>query len=115
VLEKISGKIMAHMHKEELLVFPFIETLLAGNFNGTHYYKNNMPSNPIAMMKNEHGEIGVSLTKMRELSNNYTLPTDACATYHILFESLEGFEEDMRKHIHLENNVLFQNFNMNQS
>jgi regulator of cell morphogenesis and NO signaling len=104
--EMLSDQIISHMNKEEALLFPFIEILLAGDVEKSD--PSDMPSNPIAMMKKEHAEIGISLTKIRELSSDFTLPEDACATYHVLFESLEGFEEDMRKHIHLENNVLFQ-------
>jgi len=44
---------------------------------------------------------------IRELSNNYQLPADACNSYTLLFRLLEEFENDLHIHIHLENNILF--------
>jgi len=47
------------------------------------------------------------MEKIRELSHNYALPEDACASYTLLFKMLEDFENDLFTHIHLENNILF--------
>ena len=35
------------------------------------------------------------------------MPADGCATYTVTFEELDAFDRDLRRHIHLENNVLF--------
>ena len=48
------------------------------------------------------------MAQISELSNNYTPPADACTTYRILYQNLEGFEKDLHKHVHLENNILFK-------
>jgi regulator of cell morphogenesis and NO signaling len=64
-------------------------------------------ANPIAMMEDEHDEAGTSMAKIRKLSNNFTPPEDACTTYRLLYQNLEGFEKDLHKHVHLENNILF--------
>lgn len=63
--------------------------------------------NPIAMMKDEHTTEGERFAKIAELTNNYTPPTDACETYKVTFAMLQEFEQDLHKHIHLENNILF--------
>ncbi|MDX5436886.1 MAG: hemerythrin domain-containing protein, partial [Pontibacter sp.] len=63
--------------------------------------------NPINMMEMEHEHAGNELEKIRELTNNYTLPADACATYTVAFKKLKEFEDDLFRHIHLENNILF--------
>jgi regulator of cell morphogenesis and NO signaling len=41
------------------------------------------------------------------LTNNYTPPLDSCNTYKVAFLMLEEFDKDLKKHIHLENNILF--------
>ncbi len=41
------------------------------------------------------------------VGNDYKAPEDACISYRILYQALQGFEADMHQHIHLENNILF--------
>ncbi len=59
-------------------------------------------------MEEEHEIAGSIMADIRELSNGFTPPQDACATYRILYQNLAGFEEDLHKHVHLENNILFK-------
>ena len=59
------------------------------------------------MMEMEHELVGNHLAEIRELSSNYTLPENACASYSLLYRMLAEFEEDLHLHIHLENNILF--------
>ena len=63
--------------------------------------------NPIDMMKEEHETEGARFEKISGLSNNYTPPADACSTYQVTFALLKEFQDDLHKHIHLENNILF--------
>ena len=51
--------------------------------------------------------VGKNMEEIRAISNNYTLPADACASYSLLFRMLAEFEDDLFTHIHLENNILF--------
>jgi regulator of cell morphogenesis and NO signaling len=44
---------------------------------------------------------------MRELTNGFSPPAEACNTYRALFAGLAELEEDLHRHIHLENSVLF--------
>jgi len=59
------------------------------------------------MMMQEHDVEGDRFSKIAELSNNYNAPADGCTTYRVAFALLKEFEEDLHKHIHLENNILF--------
>ena len=59
------------------------------------------------MMMHEHTVEGDRFAEIARLSNNYTPPADACNTYRVTFAMLQEFEEDLHRHIHLENNVLF--------
>ena len=102
-------EIFNHLDKEERILFPYIKQLVEAEKKGV---KPEAPefgeaANPIAMMEDEHDEAGTSMAKIRRLSNNFTPPEDACTTYRLLYQNLEGFEKDLHKHVHLENNILF--------
>ncbi len=47
------------------------------------------------------------LRSLRSVTNDYTVPEDACISYRTLYDALRGFESDLHQHIHLENNILF--------
>ena len=63
--------------------------------------------NPVAMMEHEHDSAGRALHALREISQGYTAPVDACVSYQTLYKALAELEADLHEHIHLENNLLF--------
>ena len=104
-----AGALAAHMKKEELVLFPFIKAMVSSKNNE---FKLSAPhfgdiENPIHMMEEEHNTEGERFRRISELTNNYQVPADACQTYRVTYAMLKEFEEDLHKHIHLENNVLF--------
>ena len=62
---------------------------------------------PIKMMEHEHDQAGAALRKLRDLTNGYRIPEDACTTYRALLTGLAELETDLHEHIHKENNILF--------
>lgn len=108
-ITRLHADITNHLDKEEEILFPYIKKLVAAEKTNTTPEIANfgMAADPISMMEEEHDEAGDSMAKIRRLSNDFTPPEDACATYRVLFENLEGFEKDLHKHVHLENNILF--------
>ena len=99
----------AHMKKEELILFPFIKQMVEAKKNGEPLPEPRFGTveNPVAMMKHEHEAEGERFVKIAELTNNYEFPDDACGTYQVTYRMLEDFQNDLHKHIHLENNILF--------
>ena len=59
-------------------------------------------------MESDHDGAGNIVKELRQLSNQFTPPVDACTTYRILYKNLELFESDLHLHVHLENNILFK-------
>lgn len=109
LVEEMYAELSAHLVKEEKVLFPYVKELVAAT-NGTQVLQAShfgTVRNPINMMEMEHELVGKNLAEIRELSNNYTLPEDACASYSLLYRMLDEFEEDLHLHIHLENNILF--------
>lgn len=104
-----AGELAQHMKKEELMLFPFIKKMVAATVSNELIAQPHFGTvrNPIAMMMAEHEAEGDRFAKIVELTNNYTPPADACNTYKVTFAMLQEFEQDLHKHIHLENNILF--------
>jgi regulator of cell morphogenesis and NO signaling len=104
-----AGELSQHMKKEELMLFPFIKRMVKiKESNGVLSQPSfGTVSNPIAMMMQEHETEGDRFSEIARLTHNYTAPDDGCTTYKVTFAMLKEFEEDLHKHIHLENNILF--------
>ncbi len=106
---ELKQDLLPHMLKEEQVLFPYIEQMEAARashtpaptpFFGT-------VQNPVRMMMTEHDSAGEILRQLREISENFTAPVDACISYKTLYNALEELERDLHQHIHLENNILF--------
>jgi regulator of cell morphogenesis and NO signaling len=101
VFRAMAGELDGHMMKEEQVLFPAVRALCAGG-------PAVMPlDGPVACMLQEHDDAGEALARMRELTHGFTPPPEACNTYRALFAGLAELEEDLHRHIHLENAVLF--------
>jgi regulator of cell morphogenesis and NO signaling len=94
--------------KEEKMLFPYIKNLVAAKRNSLDlpFAPFGAVGNPISVMEKEHTSAGDAFAKIRKITNNFTLPEDACATFAAFYEELKEFEKDLHMHIHLENNIL---------
>ena len=109
LVEEINDELTSHLVKEERVLFPYIKKLVAATndssaIQGPHF---NTVQDPINMMEMEHELAGRKLQEIREISSDYALPGDACASYRLLYNLLDDFEQDLYTHVHLENNILF--------
>ncbi len=109
LVDDVYTEMMNHMVKEEKVLFPYIKELAVAENNtqplqAAHF---GTVQNPINMMEMEHEMVAKNLSEIRELTSNYSLPEDACASYSLLYRLLDEFEEDLYLHVHLENNILF--------
>lgn len=97
-LSEMQQELESHMKKEEQILFPLLlrgQAALAGG--------------PITIMRMEHEQHGDALQHLLALTNNINLPQAACNTWQALYFALRVFREDLMEHIHLENNILFEN------
>ncbi len=95
-LEKIQGELEQHMCKEENILFPMLAQG-AGS----------MAAGPVFMMRREHDDHGEHLAMLERLTYGIQHPKGACNTWRALYLGLRTFKEDLMEHIHLENNILF--------
>ena len=105
---QLSGELNLHMQKEEDILFPYINKLVeaAKNQQVIHAPFGSV-ENPIRMMIMEHESVGNELESISSLSDCFSPPEDACTTFRVAYAKLKEFEEDLKFHIHLENNILF--------
>jgi regulator of cell morphogenesis and NO signaling len=89
----LRGELEDHMAREEEVLFPAV---IAGHSDA-----------PFDVFVDEHEEAGRKLAFLRELTDQYVPPPDACNTWRALWAGLEALETTMHEHVHLENNVLF--------
>ncbi|MBT9333087.1 iron-sulfur cluster repair di-iron protein [Paracidobacterium acidisoli] len=95
-----------HFYCEENILFPYIGSLEEGEKPAQPPFFDTVDQ-PVTRMMMEHDQTGDELRHLRELTNNYQPPPDACTTFRALYRALDELERDLHQHIHLENNILF--------
>ena len=101
IVTELSADLQLHMRKEELVLFPAIQTLEAEAQPELRLYA------PISMMEHEHDHAGALLSELRAITDDYVAPAWACETFRALYHGLSELEAEMHVHVHLENNILF--------
>jgi regulator of cell morphogenesis and NO signaling len=99
------------MLKEERSIFPYIRQK---EKNSKYAKINDNSSSPslkekIKLLQNEHRKAFTYLKVLRQVTNNFRIPYDACNSYNALFGKIKELEDDLSMHFHLENDILFPN------
>lgn len=106
----LKDEMLSHLDAEEQVLFPYIKKMTEAGTDGSlpaTGQKAGTAAQAIEMMEQEHDEAGNLMAKLEEMSNGFTPPEDACTTFRVYFQNLEAFRDDLHKHVHLENNILF--------
>ncbi len=98
-LETMEAELLEHMAKEETVLFPMIKA-------GPPPFV----VHPIGVMREEHLQHGEALERLMALSQDATPPAGACNTWRALYAGINQLSDDLIQHIHLENNLLFPQF-----
>ncbi len=109
VFAQVEQELTMHMMKEEQILFPAVIQMEEAKRRGVPAAPPMFGTvrNPIRMMMAEHDSAGDGFSTMRDATQNFTAPDDACISYRTLYNALLEFEADLHQHIHLENNILF--------
>ena len=109
LFEKIATDMAGHLREEEEVFFPAVKraTIVqkAGQMPTTK--DREVIKASLVKLGREHEEIGNAIHTIRHLAKDYAIPADACNTFAVTYQKLQEFEEDLHKHVHLENNILF--------
>lgn len=95
-LQAMQQELESHMMKEERILFPMLARDMRPQAQG-----------PISVMRFEHEQHGEALEEMAALTNGIVAPSGACNTWRALYLGLQTLRNDLIEHIHLENNILF--------
>jgi regulator of cell morphogenesis and NO signaling len=99
-LEAMEAELLDHMDKEEAVLFPALR-------------QQGVPSGvrvPIQVMRDEHTGHGEQLERLMALTQDASPPAGACNTWRALYAGIAQLSDDLISHIHLENNLLFPQF-----
>lgn len=109
IFDKIATDMAAHLREEEEVLFPTIKIVESAEKTGAAPDAKDLETIRVSLEKliREHDEVGEAVHAIRHLANDYTLPADACNTFMVTYQKLREFEDDLHKHVHLENNILF--------
>ena len=109
VYSAMAAELTAHLQEEEETFFPAARRAEKATRAGGAVDPQDAETLALLTEKltREHEVVGGALHQIRDLSMGYALPGDACATYTITYQSLQRFETDLHRHVHLENNILF--------
>lgn len=102
---ELTTELVRHMKDEEEELFPLVASLEAGARDDAAGLP--VPESVVEALEDDHEHAGSLTRRIRELTDGYSPPQDACTTYSATFALLKEFEEDLHRHVHLENNVLF--------
>lgn len=98
----------AHMEREERVLFPYIEALERARAVGTAIVAPfGTVRAPIRMMMSDHDAAGLLLEDIARLTDRFTPPPEACGSWTLLYEGLRVHDADLRRHVWLENEVVF--------
>lgn len=109
VFEAMREDLLVHLHKEEHILFPYVVALAEAKAGGRARPRSGFSSvrYPVQVMHVDHQAHDHGLSRIRALTNDFVPPEDACGSYRSLFDCLRALEADIRRHVDLENHVLF--------
>lgn len=109
IFNRIAADMEAHLEREEGVFFPAIKRVEAARISGDTPTEKDRETirHSLVKLRSEHEEIGDAVHEIRDLSNGYEIPDDVCNTFMVTYQKLKEFEDDLHKHVHLENNILF--------
>ncbi len=100
IYDTFKGEMLAHIEEEEQIAFPKLVAAYQGeqieNLEAT-----------IDSLVSEHLNAGQLLQKMRQLTDDFEIPSTACGTWRLVYQRFEDLEKETHAHVHLENHVLF--------
>lgn len=109
IFGKIVPDLVDHLRYEEEVFFPAIKRIDAAGKSAAVPDTMDVDSlrTGLEKLQREHEQVGDTIHRIRHLAKDYEIPGDACNTFMLTYQKLNEFEDDLHKHVHLENNILF--------
>lgn len=109
IFDHIATAMTAHLQEEEEVFFPALKRVNDAKINAQTPDPKDQETIRTSLLKlhREHETIGDAVHEIRHLAKDYAIPADVCNTFMVTYQKLKEFEDDLHKHVHLENNILF--------
>jgi regulator of cell morphogenesis and NO signaling len=109
IFSKIVTDLADHLRYEQEVFFPAIKRCNAAGKSHAVPDATDLESirAGLGKLQQEHEEVGEAIHRIRHLAKDYEIPGDACNTFRLTYQKLKEFEDDLHRHVHLENNILF--------
>lgn len=109
VFNKIATYLAVHLREEEEDFFPAVKRAELTKKTGATPAAKDIKTikNTLEKLTLEHEEIGDAVHKIRHLAKGYAIPENVCNAFMVTYQKLKEFEDDLHKHVHLENNIVF--------
>lgn len=111
-VEQSFEELDSHFAKEEQILFPQFYEIFKAHDEGREPAPFHCGSIafPIRQMMMEHDATGETWQHISDLTENFTTPTDGCASYRLMNQELYNFFENLKEHVALENHLIFPGF-----
>ena len=107
-IEHLTHDLVPHMMREERYLFPYIAAMDGGRLESeTVVPLFGRVEHPLQHLRHDHADDLQVISRLRDLTRNFTPPDSACSGVRKLYSTLGHFALELQEHIDLENNVLF--------
>ena len=103
-VERFCAQLRAHFRHEERTVFPALMEL--ADADGAPVPE--VLRDPLRLLHDEHESADGLLQRIHQLTEGFQAPPGAQAAQRSLFETFQRLADSLRRHIYLENQVLFK-------
>lgn len=107
--KRLHAQMLLLMIQEEESIFPYIKQMnraYTSNDALAGLYTRTLRKPVEKVIEQEYVLVMDVLQQMRGLTNNYTLPANACRSHYVVFMKLRELDNDLVQHLFLEKNIL---------
>lgn len=102
--EELAREIPVHLSEEEQILFPAVRKL---DNDDAMQAELAAAAEVLDGLVDDHDETAEHLERIRQATDDYEVPDDACPSYENMLARLEKLEHDLHLHVHRENHMLF--------
>lgn len=102
VVVELVDELQTHTAREDQEIFPMCIAVFEGRTENKKHI-----SELLGDLMRDHDETAEHLRRLRELTNGYEAPVQACTSWRAYLDALQRLELDTHRHVHKENHILF--------
>jgi regulator of cell morphogenesis and NO signaling len=109
LLEQLRAEVVAHLEKEEQMLFPYIVRLeeAAEDHSAVPPACFRSVAQPVSVMVQEHGSAEGIMAQIGQVTNGFEPPEWACPRNTAFHAGMAAFAINLHQHVHVENDLLF--------